>query len=367
MNTGVEIEVLVIGGGVVGLATARALAEAGHEVLLVERHARFGTETTSRNSGVIHAGLYYPTDSRKARTCVAGRRALYAFAEAHGVAHQRTGKLVIATDPEEDEALEALAERAHANGVEELAWRSSAWLAEHEPSLRGIRALDVGVSGIIDAHGLVGALARSARDHGADLATSVPVTGLEAGPHGWSVRAGDETIRARLVVNAAGHGADRIAALAGIDPDARGWRLHPWKGSYFALAASAPKPRRPLVYPLPTRGGLGVHLTRDLAGQTLAGPDACLARGPDDLDVDPDRAAAFAASVQRYLPAIREEHLRPGYVGLRPKLRADGGFADFVLEEDPPQMVHLLGIESPGLTAALALADEVVTLVDARR
>jgi len=363
----VEVETLVIGGGVVGVATARALARGGLRVLLVERHARLGTETTSRNSGVIHAGLYYPAGSRKARACVAGRRALQAFAAAAGVDHRRTGKLVLATDATEDAALEALAERARANGVDELSWRSASWLAKHEPRLRAVRALDVGVSGVIDAHGLVAALARDARDHGADLVTGVAVDGLERLPQGWRVRLGPETVASHFVVNAAGLGADRVAASAGVDVDARGWRVHPWKGSYFALAASAPRPERPLVYPLPVTGGLGVHLTRDLAGQTLAGPDAAPAAAMDDLDVDPGRAAAFAAAVGRYLPGLRPEHLRPGYVGLRPKLRADGAFADFVVEEEPPGLVHLLGIESPGLTAALALADEVAALLLARR
>lgn len=356
----------VVGGGVVGLAVARAVARASRSVLVFERHRRLGTETSSRNSGVIHAGLYYPTGTLKARACVEGRRRLYAFAAEHGVAHARTGKLVVATDAAEDEALEALRARAEANGVEELRWRSAAWLATHEPDLRAVRALDVGVSGVVDVHALVAALAASAQDRGVAIARGLAVDSLERSGDRWLVGAGPDRVAARAVINAAGLAADRVAALAGLDVDALGWRLHPWKGSYFALGAGAPRPRRPLVYPLPVRGGLGVHLTRDLAGQTLAGPDAEPAAALDDLDVDDSRAEAFARSVGRFLPGLRPEHLRPGYVGLRPKRRADGSFGDFVLEERPLGLIHLLGIESPGITAALALAAMSARLIDGR-
>ena len=362
----VQFDGVIVGGGVVGLAAARALASRGHDVLVVERHARLGTETSSRNSGVVHAGLYYPPDSLKARACVRGRELLYEFARAHGVDHSKTGKLVVATDAEEDGALEALATRARANGVDDLTWRSPSWLAQNEPNLRAVRALDVGVSGIVDVHGLVGALARSASDAGATLATGVTLGSLEARPRGWRCHAGSDRVDARFVVNAAGFGADRLAEFAGVDIDSARWRLHPWKGSYFALSAAAPRPARALVYPLPMVGGLGVHLTRDLGGQVLAGPDAAPARDLADLAVDEARAPAFAASVQRYLPGLRAEHLRPAYAGLRPKRCADGAFADFVLEEAPAGLFHLLAIESPGITAALALAETLALLVEGR-
>ena len=356
----------VIGGGVVGLAVAGRLVAPDREVLLFERHGRLGSETSSRNSGVIHAGLYYPTGSLKAQTCVEGRWRLYRFAAEHGIAHARTGKLIVATDPDEDAALETLRAQAEANGVEGLEWRSAAWLTEHEPALRGVRALDVSVSGVIDAHELVAALTSVAQHGGARIARGLSVDRLERRGDRWIVGVGEDRVAARWVVNAAGLEADRVAALAGVDVDGLGWRLHPWKGSYFVLAPSAPQPRRPLVYPLPVRGGLGVHLTRDLSGQTLAGPDAEPAASLDDLDVDESRAEAFAHSVDRYLPGLRAEHLRPGYVGLRPKRRADGSFSDFVLEERPTGLIHLVGIESPGLTAALALAARVGDLIDGR-
>ena len=356
----------VVGGGVVGLAVARAVAEPSREVMVFERHGRLGMETSSRNSGVIHAGLYYPTGSLKAESCVAGRRMLYRFAADHGVDHANTGKLVVATDAEEDAALEALRARAGANGVEGLEWRSAGWLAREEPALVGVRALDVSVSGVVDAHGLIVALAAAARDRGARIARGLTIDSIEPSTDGWILGVGEDRVLARHVVNAAGLAADRVAAMAGLDVDALGWRLHPWKGSYFALGGGAPVPLRPLVYPLPALGGLGIHLTRDLAGQTLAGPDAEPADSFRDLDVDESRADAFARSVGRYLPGVRAEHLRSGYAGLRPKRRADGTFSDFVLEERPSGLIHLLGIESPGLTAALALAARVARLIDGR-
>ncbi|MEM1417919.1 MAG: NAD(P)/FAD-dependent oxidoreductase [Myxococcota bacterium] len=356
---------LVVGAGVVGLACARALAMDGWAVTVAERHGRSGEETSSRNSGVIHAGLYYPPGSRKARSCVSGRRALYAFAARAGVRHAKTGKLVVATDVREGEALHRLRENAEANGVENLAWVGARELARDEPTLRATLALRSAESGIVDAHGLMEALRADAVAHGARVAFGAAIEGLEPRGAGWEVRArGQEPIGVRLVVNAAGHGADGLAAAAGLDVDALGWRLHPWRGDYFTLGSGAPRPRSALVYPIPVRGGLGIHLTRDLGGQTLAGPDA--APG-DGLDVDPAKAERFAEAVRRYLPGLEASQLTPAYAGIRPKRRADGAFADFVVEERPAGLIHLVGIESPGLTACLALAEEVRDLAAARR
>jgi L-2-hydroxyglutarate oxidase LhgO len=368
----VDVDVVVIGAGVVGLACAAALAPR-HDVLVIERHRRAGTETSSRNSGVIHAGLYYPPGSRKARACVEGRRRLYAYAAARGVPHRRTGKLVLAVEPSEIPSLQAIEERARRNGAEELTWLDREALAAREPELRAALALHVGESGIVDAHALMDALKVDARDAGARFVFGHEVVALEPSAHDVRVVARDHrgeesVVRARVVVNAAGHGTDRVASVCGVDLDARGWRQHPWVGRYFGLHASAPRPTTPLVYPMPAVGGLGVHLTRDLGGQTLAGPDAAplevLADGSwPPLDVAPALRDAFAQGVARYLPRLRAEHLTPAYAGVRPKLHADGSFADFVIEETPRGVIHLLGIESPGLTASLALADEVSVLV----
>lgn len=351
-----EVDGVVIGAGVVGLACAAALAP-GRVLLVLERHSRHGTETSARNSGVIHAGLYYPPGSRKARVCVEGRERLYAYAARRGIPHRRTGKLVLAVEAHEEEALQDLATRARENGVRELTLLDAAELRAREPTLRAHAALHVGESGIVDAHALMDALKADARAAGASFVFGHEVVRLE--PEGERVRVvangpdGEARLRARFVVNAAGHGA---AALAGR-------RSFPWVGRYFVLASNAPKPEAALVYPLPVTGGLGIHLTRDLGGQTLAGPDALPGSA---LDVPPSLAAAFASSVARFMPSLRPEHLAPGYAGVRPKLHADGGFADFAVEERPSNTWHLLGIESPGLTAALALADEVAGRVAER-
>lgn len=367
-----DVDVVVIGAGVVGLACAATISPR-HDVLVIERHRRPGTETSSRNSGVIHAGLYYPPGSRKARTCVDGRRRLYAYAAARGVPHRRTGKLVLAVERSEVPSLQAIEERAIANGVEELTWLDRDALASREPELRAALALHVGESGIVDAHALMDALKADARDAGTRFVFGHEVVALEPAAHEVRVvvrdERGEESVAgARIVINAAGHGADRLAIACGVDVDARGWRQHPWVGRYFALHPSAPRPAMPLVYPMPAIGGLGVHLTRDLGGQTFAGPDAApldvLADGRwPPLDVDVALRDAFARGVARYLPRLRPEHLAPAYAGVRPKLRADGAFADFVVEETPSGVIHLLGIESPGLTASLALAAEVSELV----
>lgn len=363
-----DVDVVVVGAGVVGLACAATLAPR-HDVLVIERHRRAGTETSSRNSGVIHAGLYYPTGSRKARACVEGRRRLYAYAMKRGIPHLRTGKLVLAVERSEVPALQALEDRARENGVEELTWLDASELRSREPELRAAGALHVGDTGIIDAHALVESLRADARDAGARFAFGHEVTTLDPSTNGVRVGARDErgdesSVRARVVINAAGHGADRLASAMGIDVDARGWRQHPWIGRYFALGSNAPRPNLSLVYPMPAVAALGVHLTRDLGGRTLAGPDAAPPSSSRSLDVDPALREDFARAVSRYLPRLRPEHLSPAYAGVRPKLRADGGFADFVLEETPRGVIHLLGIESPGLTAALALAAEVAELVD---
>ncbi|MAT29454.1 MAG: FAD-dependent oxidoreductase [Sandaracinus sp.] len=364
MDESPEVVVVVIGAGVVGLACAAALARAGREVLVLERHTAPGQETSSRNSGVVHGGLYYPPGSLKAASCVEGRRALYAYCAERGVPHRKTGKLIVATDAEEEAALDALHANALENGVEGLSRWSAAELARREPALRGVGALHSAETGVVDAHGLMDALKAEARAHGALFLFGAEVEALERGARGWTVRTADgQGARAELVVNAAGLRADRVAERAGLDVDARGWRLHPWKGDYFALGPGAPRPEAALVYPMPARGGLGIHLTTDLGGQLLAGPDAAPLEGSLDgsraYAVDEARREAFAASVSRYLPGLEPAHLEPGYRGIRPKRRADGAFADFVLEEAPEGLVHLLGIESPGLTAALALAERV--------
>jgi L-2-hydroxyglutarate oxidase LhgO len=356
----VEVDTVVIGAGVAGLACAAELARCGREVLVLERHDGPGRETSSRNSGVIHAGFYYETGSLKARTCVEGRRLLYQRCARDGVPHRRTGKLVVATDDAEAEALAALLERGEANGVEGLSLVDDAEVRRLEPRLRARAALRSSESGVVDVHGLLDSYAAEATSRGAQIAYRVALRGAERAAGGWRLSTLDADgapfeVTCAQVVNAAGLRADRVAERFGVDVDARGWRLRWCKGDYFKLASRLRGAVERLVYPMPTHAGLGVHLTVDLGGELRAGPDATYV---DDLDYDvaPDKAEAFAAAVARYLPGVGATDLSPDYAGVRPKLYGAGEPArDFVLER-VDDVVHLVGIESPGITSSESLA-----------
>jgi L-2-hydroxyglutarate oxidase LhgO len=378
-----SLDVVVLGAGVVGLACAGALAHQGREVFVVESEAGIGRGTSSRNSGVIHAGLYYPQASWKARLCVAGAPQLYAFCAQHGVPHERTGKWILATDEGELRTLEALAENARRNGVD-LSAVSASELRAREPLLRAVAALWSPRSGVVDVAELMEALARDLRAHGGQLVLGQRCAGLRHGPHGWELElestAGDqapELLRARTVVNACGHAAPDVARWAGVDLGARGLSPSLYRGDYLSMTPSAPRPECALVYPLPQQHGLGVHLTRDLGGTLRAGPDAYQV---DRVDVSLTRlsthawdlkAERFAEAVRRYLPGVEAAHLEPEFAGVRPKMeRADGGPTDFALlgpeDTGTPGIVHLLGVESPGLTACLAIAEWVATRLETR-
>ncbi len=362
----------MVGGGVVGLACAAALARAGRRVTLLERGAGFGRETTSRNSEVVHAGIYYPEGSWKARLCVEGRERLYERCERLSLPHRRLGKWIVACDAGELATLEGLRARGTENGAPGLALVDAAELARLEPAVRGAGALHSPASGIVDAMALCLSYAAEAEEHGALLLLRTEVCGLDRTGAGWRVRArtagGEpEAIACGAVVNAAGLGSEAVAALAGVDVRARGYRLHLCKGDYFALAPGAPLRVAKLVYPVPGRAGLGIHATPDLAGRIRFGPDA---EYVDRIryDVDPAKAEAFAAAARRYLPGLRAAWLAPDQSGVRPKLQAPGeSFRDFVLAEESevglPGLVDLVGIESPGLTAAPAIAERVVSLL----
>jgi L-2-hydroxyglutarate oxidase LhgO len=361
----------VIGAGALGLASAAALARRGLEVLVLERHEGAGREISSRNSQVIHAGLYYEPGSLKAKSCVEGRRQLYERCAAHSVAHRRTGKLVVATEPDELPALEGLLARGIENGAGDLALLDGAEVARREPRLRARAALWSPESGVVDALGLVASYQAEAESLGATVLFRTRVCGLARAPGGWRVETldpGGERVDVEVprVVNAAGLECERIAALAGIDVERAGWRLHPCKGDYFALAPSLGALTDSLVYPVPVPGGLGIHLTRDLAGRSLLGPDVEWVEAPR-YEVDPRKAELFARAAERYLPEVLPEHLSPEFAGVRPKLQAPGEPPrDFVVEESSgrgaPGLVNLIGIESPGLTAAGAIAERVAAL-----
>jgi L-2-hydroxyglutarate oxidase LhgO len=363
----------VIGGGVVGLAAAAALSRGGAEVLLLERRAALARETTARNSEVVHSGIYYPTGSLKAELCVAGREMLYARCEAQGIPHRRLGKWIVAVEPGEVAQLEALRARGSANGAPGLCLLEGAVLAQREPQLRAVAALDSPATGIVDARALCLSLAAEAEAHGASLVLHTEVQGIERRSAGYAVATRDATgLRAQVtcgaVVNAAGLASDAVAACAGIDVEARGYRLHPCKGDYFSLAPGAPLRVSRLLYPLPAGAGLGVHVTLDLGGRARFGPDAEYVERVR-YDVDPAKAARFADAARRYLPDLRAEWLAPDYAGVRPKLAGPGvAFRDFVVQEESsaglPGFVNLIGIESPGLTAALAIGERVAGLLE---
>jgi len=359
-----EVDVVIVGAGAVGLACAAVLARAGREVLVLDREAGPGRETTSRNSGVVHAGLYYPTGSLMAETCVEGRRLLYARCRRDGVAHRKTEKLIVATEDGDEGRLEALRARGIDNGAGALELLDAAAVGRLEPRVRARAGLRSPESGVVDAHGLVGSYLAEAQAHRATFAWRAEAVAIDADAGGVRVeaRSAGETVRLRAgaLVNAAGLASDRVAALAGVDVDARGWRLHPCKGDYFALSPRLGAITHRLVYPLPSAAGLGIHVTMDLGGVFRAGPDTEYVDAPR-YDVDPSKAARFGEALRRYLPEVRDEDLRPDYAGVRPKLQGPGEpRRDFVLAEEPRRVVHLVGIESPGLTASEALARRVL-------
>ena len=358
-----RVDCVVIGAGVVGLALARELAVQGREVVVLEAADRIGTGISSRNSEVIHSGIYYPTGSLKARLCVEGRRALYDYCGAHGVAHRRCGKLIVATDPSQVEALRQLRARAEANGVEDLRWLDPGEARRLEPRVHCVAALLSPGTGIVDSHGLMRALRVEAEAAGATVVLRSPVRGGRRAPAGLEVAVGGDdpmTLLAGRVFNAAGLGAQAVAgSFEGIRPEAIP-PLHLAKGSYYALTGAAPFSR--LVYPVPSHGGLGVHLTLDLGGQARFGSDVEWV-DREDYQVDPRRADGFYAEVRRYWPELPDGALQPAYAGIRPKLHGPGEAApDFVVQREEahgvPGLVNLFGLESPGLTACLALARE---------
>ncbi len=365
---GYECDVAVVGAGVVGLAVARALALAGREVVVLEAANAIGTGTSSRNSEVIHSGIYYPPGSLRAASCVPGRAQLYAYCAARGVAHARCGKLVVATDAAELAYLEKLRDNGRANGVDDLTLLDAAAVAALEPEVTAVGALLSPSTGIVDSHALMLALRGDLEAAGGTIAFETPVLAGAVEPD-IRLRTGGAApaeLCCRVLVNAAGHGAPPLLrALEGF-PQQRAPQAWFAKGNYFALAARSPF--RHLVYPVPEPGGLGVHATLDLMGRVRFGPDVEWVDDPNDLSVDPARATRFYAAIRRYWPGLPDESLQPDYAGLRPKLTGPGApAADFVIQDAADHgvagLVNLLGIESPGLTVCLALADMVAERV----
>ena len=376
-----RVDSIVVGAGVVGLAIARQLALAGDEVVVLEAADAIGMETSSRNSEVIHAGIYYDKDSLKAQFCVSGRAMLYEFCTSHGVAHRNCGKLIVATAPDELEILDNIKAKAAANGVDDLYEISAAEAMDKEPALICAGALVSPSTGIIDSHGLMLAYQGEAEDHGAVIAfRSRAVGGRVLSPKtgGISLRVrgddGDEMeLACRRLINAAGLYAQPLArTIEGLDPDTVP-PLYYCKGNYFSLAGRQPFSR--LIYPVPGSASLGVHLTIDLAGQARFGPDQQWLEGamedlegPIDYRVDPSRSEVFYEAVRRYYPALPDDSLQPAYSGMRPKLQRPGGGAEDFLIQGPDShgvagLINLYGIESPGLTSSLAIARHVAAML----
>jgi len=366
-----QIDVVVIGAGVVGLAVGRELALQGLEVMVLESENAIGTGTSSRNSEVIHAGIYYPAGSLKSRLCVQGKQMLYDYCAERGVAHQRLGKLIVATSPEQVAQLAGIQAKAAANGVHDLHQISAAEARALEPALQCEAALLSPSTGIVDSHGLMLALQGDLENAGGLLALCSPVQSIGVGQgtssHPLRVSTEDGTeLAARFVVNAAGLNAVALAnRIEGLDKSCLPKAFYA-KGNYFTLAGKAPFSR--LIYPVPEHGGLGVHLTLDLGGQAKFGPDVQWVDDPTDLVVDPHRGDAFYAEVRKYWPALPDGALQVGYAGIRPKISGPHEAAADFRVQGPQQhgvagLVNLLGIESPGLTSALAIAAMVRELL----
>jgi L-2-hydroxyglutarate oxidase LhgO len=359
-----QVDCVVVGAGVVGIAVARALAQAGREVIVLDAAEGIGTETSSRNSEVIHAGIYYPKGSLMARLCVQGRRMLYAYCDERGVAYNNCGKLIVATTEDEAGKLAGIQARAEANGVEGMRMLSSAEARALEPNLVCTAALLSPTTGVVDSHGYMLALQGDAEAAGAMFVFHAPVVGGRAVDGGVEIDVGGAeamSLRCRLVVNSAGLHAPALARSIQGMPTQLVPTAYYAKGNYFSLAARAPFSR--LIYPVPVPGGLGVHLTIDLGGQARFGPDV---EWVEELDyaVDPRRADGFYEAVRRYWPDLKDGALQPGYSGIRPKIVPKGAPGQDFSVVGPrahgvPGLLNLFGIESPGLTSAIALADLV--------
>jgi glycerol-3-phosphate dehydrogenase len=392
-----EVNILIIGGGVVGCALAAELSKQWQDVFVVERFPRVGMATSTRNSGVIHSGIYYSPGSLKARHCLQGNPLTFAFCEEHNVPHRRTGKLVVAAEASDEAALEALYKRGQENGVEGLRLIGPAEIREREPHIAGVTALDVPSTGIVSAEELVRTYARVAVEQGAHIVTRAQVVSLEPttkalrvgirvgedvgtrtktsrthvtpedarAPTGQDEITSQEMIEARCVVNAAGLYADDVAALIGN----HSWRIYPVRGEYCEVRGPRRSLINGLVYPLPHADGLslGMHFTKTIWQTVLIGPTARYVKDKDDYERDRLTVAEFAEGARRLVPEIADGDLQLAYSGLRPKLVPPDqhGMADFVIERDAnvPQMIHLVGMESPGLTAAPSVARQVAGLV----
>jgi len=367
----VDVSIAIIGAGVVGLAIAAELAQQENGVFVLEKNQTFGLETSSRNSEVIHAGIYYPEGSLKARFCIEGNPLLYEFCQRYGVEHRRLGKIIVATDDSEVSQLGQLYELGRRNGLEDLRLISREEVKQLEPNVEALAAILSPSTGILDSHSLMRALYGLARERGADFVFQTEVVGIRKSGTGHEVeirdREGTSSVHAGVVINSAGLNSDRVAALAAIDIAQAGYRLHYCKGEYFSLGSPGGPPVSRLVYPLPEHAGKGIHVSLTLDGRVRLGPSARYVE-ENDYSVDESQRGAFYESVRRFLPALRLEDLEPEMAGIRPKLQGpEDDFRDFVIAHEEarglPGLINLIGIESPGLTGSIAIGRYVAAMV----
>jgi L-2-hydroxyglutarate oxidase LhgO len=359
-----EINVAIIGAGVIGLATAREIAQEKKEVFVFEKNRTFGLETSSRNSEVIHAGIYYPEDSLKAKLCVEGKSLLYKLCDKHNIAYKKPGKIIVAADENETTQLEKLYEQGRKNGVEDLMLLSRTGLKKLEPNVDARAGLLSPSSGILDSHTLLKFLYSQAREKGAEFVFDTEVIGIKRAGAKYKVqikdRDGISAFVAHVVVNCAGLNSDRIAQLAGLDIAKAGYKLHYCKGEYFSLSSKYRNVVNRLIYPTPEQAGHGIHMTLGLDGRVRLGPNARYVE-TIDYGVDGTQKETFYNSAKRFLPFVELEDLAPESAGIRPKLQGPGeAFRDFVITHEEkagfPGLINLIGIESPGLTAFPAIA-----------
>jgi L-2-hydroxyglutarate oxidase LhgO len=372
-----KTDLIVIGAGVIGLAVAAEISarQPGLSILIMEKHESFGRETSSRNSEVIHAGIYYPAGSLKAQLCVEGNALLYSFCRQWGIAHRRLGKLIVANSPEQVAYLDNLRTQAEANGVWDLEELDTQQIGLLEPNIKAERALFSPTTGIVDTHALMARLEQNALQNGVLPAYCHPVTAIEPITDGYRVHfqnpdGSADAIDCHCLVNCAGLQADRLAALAGVATDQAGYSQHLCKGEYFSLPRGKAALITRLVYPPPLHelAGLGIHATKSLDGHLRLGPNTIYVDDPEDYSVDPDHAAEFFHSVKSFLPFIEPEDLEPEMAGIRPKLSGPGEpFRDFIIRDESdrglPGLINLIGIESPGLTCCLSIARLVSDLI----
>jgi len=366
-----EVEVAIVGAGVVGLAIAQELAQQGREAFVFEKNHTFGLESSSRNSEVIHAGIYYPENSLKAKLCVQGKELLYNLCQRHGIGYKKLGKIILALSDDEVAELEKIYQQGRRNGVEDLVLLTPAELKKLEPNIAGKAGLLSPSTGILDSYSLLKFFYGQAREKGVKFIFNTEVTGIERDGTRYKVwikdREGDSAFTARVIVNAAGLNSDKMAQLASLDIAEAGYKLHYCKGEYFSLNSKYRGLFRRLIYTPPEEAGLGIHLTPALDGRLRLGPNARYVEAID-YRVDENQKESFYQSVKGFLPFIELEDLEPEFAGIRPKLQAPGeSFRDFVIAHEEkaglPGLINLIGIESPGLTASPAIARYVGRMV----